>query len=281
MPKIPKVTIITAVLNGEKHIEQALLSVNSQSYKNIEHIVIDGSSTDRTVEIIEQCNKNSLLVISEPDLGLYDALNKGIRLSTGDIIGFVHSDDFLADDAVIEKIADKFQDHRVEAVYGDLDYVCRNNSSRIVRHWSNGRFHSEKLRRGWMPAHPTLYLRRSVYERIGGFDKTLQISADYELILRYFLRPSGSSAYIPEVLYKMRIGGVSNRGWRSAIKKLREDMVALNRHKVGGIAVLLRKNISKLSQYPRANKILAYHSFAPRRMASQEPDCSSQCQPNE
>jgi glycosyltransferase len=183
-------------------------------------------------------------LISEPDKGIYDALNKGIARSSGDIIGFVHSDDLLAHDQVLGRIAAAFADPAVEAVFSDLDYVSALDTSRVIRHWSTGPFHPQRLKRGWMPPHPTLYLRRHVYERFGSFDLSFAIAADYDFILRFFSKTQGHSVYIPEVLYKMRVGGVSNRSLAKIKQKMQEDYRAMQRNQVGGIVTPDRELIN-------------------------------------
>jgi glycosyltransferase len=192
-----------------------------------------------------------MALISEPDDGIYDALNKGIARASGDIIGFLHSDDFFAHEGVLAQIADAFADPSVEAVFSDLDYVSQADTSRVIRHWSTGPFRPERLKRGWMPAHPTLYVRSAVYERLGAYDTRLRIAADYDFILRYFSQLEADTVYIPEVLYKMRVGGESNRSLTKIKTKMTEDYQALRRNKVGGVTALAWKNLSKLGQFTR------------------------------
>ncbi|MEL6925663.1 MAG: glycosyltransferase family 2 protein [Bacteroidota bacterium] len=226
-----------------------LASVAAQTYSDIEHIVVEGLSTDATRPAIERNAHERMWLISEPDDGIYDALNKGVQQASGDVIGFVHSDDFLSHDAVLAQIATAFSNPAVEAVFGDLDYVSQKDTSRIVRRWSTGAFHPSRLAFGWMPAHPTLYLRREVYERFGHYDLNFRIAADYDFILRYFSDTADKSVYIPEVLYKMRVGGVSNRNWAKIRQKMSEDMRAIRRNRVGGVHTLVLKNLSKVGQF--------------------------------
>lgn len=244
-----KISIITAVYNRVDLIEQAIESVQSQTWLDREHVLIDGASTDGTLNVLQSRLDNRTVLISEPDHGIYDALNKGLERATGDVIGFMHSDDFFADDRVLESVASVFADSQVDAVYGDLDYIAKDDSSRIIRHWCSGEYHANKLGWGWMPPHPTLYLRRSVIERWGGFDTSFRIAADYDAILRYFGQGQIHSAYIPRVLVKMRIGGESNRSLAKVWLKTREDYVALRRNGVGGIGALMWKNLSKVKQF--------------------------------
>lgn len=217
--------------------------------------MIEGKSSDNSLTDIEGARHPRMRLISEPDKGIYDALNKGIRNASGDVVGFIHSDDFFAHDGVLARIAEEFEDPAVEAVFGDLDYVAKDDTSRVIRHWSTGPFKLQKLKRGWMPAHPTLFLRREVYQRFGDYDISFSISADYEFILRYFTQATGRSVYIPEVLYKMRVGGLSNRDFGRIKHKSMEDYRAIQSNGVGGPLTLAGKNLSKLGQFlPRPTR---------------------------
>jgi len=243
------ITIITAVYNRASTIGEALDSVARQTYADVEHIVIDGQSNDGTLEEIARHQHPPMRVISEPDEGIYDALNKGMRLAGGDIIGLVHSDDYLSHDQVLTKVAAAFADPAIDAVYGDLDYVSADNSSRIVRQWRSGEYHPRRLRRGWMPPHPALFIRRRVFEVHGGYDANYRIAADFDAILRWFGRGGIRAAYIPEVLVKMRVGGVSNQSLSRILQKSREDYRALRSNQVGGLVTLALKNLSKIPQF--------------------------------
>ena len=243
-----KFSIITAAWNSEDTVANAIKSVSDQTYPFVEHIVVEGRSTDATMARISEVSHNRMRLISEDDQGIYDALNKGIKNSTGDIIGFVHSDDYYADSDVLVRIAEAFEDPSVECVYADLHYVAKSDTSRVVRHWSTGRFTPRKLKHGWMPAHPTLFLRSTAYERVGVFDTSYQISADYEFILRYFSSINQKHVYLQEVIYKMRIGGESNRSLKKIRRKMSEDTRALRTNHIGGVWTLCLKNLSKLKQ---------------------------------
>ncbi|MFG6589224.1 glycosyltransferase family 2 protein [Sulfitobacter sp. MOLA879] len=244
-----KISIVTAVFNRAGTIADALRSVETQSYQNVEHIIQDGGSSDGTLDIIRKFEASSSHLLSEPDAGIYDAINKGISRASGDIIGLMHSDDFFADDLVLQRVAETFRGQEVDGVYGDLDYVSASNTGKIVRHWRSGPYHPDLLKRGWMPPHPTLYLRREVFDRWGLYDTSMRIAADYEAMLRYLVRGDIRLAYIPEVLVKMRVGGESNRSLSRILHKSREDYTALRRYGVGGINSLLAKNFSKLEQF--------------------------------
>lgn len=248
-----KITVITAVYNSAATVGEAIASVAAQSHPDVEHLIIEGLSKDGSLEAISRASHPRMTLVSERDSGIYDALNKGIARATGEVIGFVHSDDYLAHPDVLSRIAAAFADPAVTAVYSDLDYVAQADTSRVIRHWATGPFSPARLRRGWMPAHPTLYVRRAVYDQHGGYDTGFGIAADYDFILRFFSRQQGRTVYIPEVFYKMRVGGVSNRSLAKIRQKMSEDLRALRRNQVGGVLALAWKNLSKLGQFlPRA-----------------------------
>ena len=205
-----KISIITVVLNRRSTIGSAIDSVACQNYENIEHLIIDGGSTDGTLAEIEAHRHPSMRFISEPDDGIYHAINKGISFAVGDVIGLVHSDDFLAHANVLDRVASALVDPMIDAVYGDLDYVSAVDSSAIIRRWHAGRMTPRKLRWGWMPPHPTIFAKRQVFENHQAYDTNYRIAADYDAILRWFGRGQVHAAYVPEVLVKMRVGGASN-----------------------------------------------------------------------
>lgn len=244
-----KISVITAVYNRVGTIREAVESVQTQSHNDVEHIIIDGASTDGTLEVLSLCLSMSTRLLSEKDKGIYDALNKGLRLASGDIVGFMHSDDFFADSSVLAEVANAFSDPEVMAVYGDLQYVDKVDTDRVIRHWKSGVFTPERLRFGWMPPHPTLYVRRSVVEKLGGFDTSFKIAADYDSVLRYFSSASFKVKYIPRVLVKMRVGGESNRSLSRILTKTGEDYRALRQNGVGGVVALFLKNVSKIGQF--------------------------------
>lgn len=245
-----KISIITAVYNGVKTIESCIKSILTQSYKNIEHIIIDGGSTDGTLEVIKTYTNKVAKVVSEPDRGIYEALNKGIRISSGDVIGLLHSDDFYAHGKVIEKVADVFMKYNVDSCYGDLQYVDKNDDSKVIRYWKSSKYRCGKFKYGWMPPHPTFFVKREIYEKYGNFNTDFRIAADYELMLRFLEKHKISTHYIPEVLIKMRLGGTSNKSLRNMFIKSSEDYRAwkinnLNR----GFYTILLKNLSKMPQF--------------------------------
>jgi glycosyltransferase involved in cell wall biosynthesis len=244
-----KISIVTAVYNRANCVGDAVRSLQSQTWSNVEHLVIDGASTDNTLQVLHGCLNEAAVLVSEADEGIYDALNKGIALATGEVIGFMHSDDFYADQYVLESVVEAFSNPLVDAVYGDLDYVGYTDTLKIIRHWRSGEYSPEKLKNGWMPPHPTLFLRRRVIESWGGFDTSFKIAADYDAILRYFSQGEIQPFYIPRVLVKMRLGGESNSSLAKIWLKTREDYIALRRNNVGGIWTLLNKNLRKISQF--------------------------------
>ncbi len=244
-----KISIITATYNSASTVIDAIESVNNQSYKNIEHIIIDGGSTDNTVSVVNDFGKRISTLVSEPDKGIYDALNKGIAAATGDVIGFMHSDDIFADNGVIERIANVFNRDNVDSVYGDLDYVQKTDIDKTVRKWVSGDFSLSKIRNGWMPPHPTFYMKREKYNLLGAFNLSYKISADYDSILRYFLQGKISTVYIPNVFVKMRVGGASNRSIKNIIQKSKEDRLALVTNGIPWIQALAMKNFTKIPQF--------------------------------
>ncbi|MEJ6009744.1 glycosyltransferase family 2 protein [Novosphingobium aquae] len=248
-----KVSIVTAVFNRAQTIEQAIESVTRQTYPDIEHILVDGASSDGTLDAIRRQMKPGMKIVSEPDEGIYYALNKGMQMATGEVIGIVHSDDFLAHDQVIERVALAFSNPHIDAVFGDLDYVKADDTDYVVRHWEAGVFEPKKLKRGWMPPHPALFLRRNVIDILGDYDTFYEIAADYEAVLRWFGKGGIRSAYIPEVLVKMRVGGASNGSIKRIMRKSWEDFHALRRHGVGRCRTLAMKNLRKVKQFVITN----------------------------
>lgn len=244
-----KISVVTAVLNRAHTIEHALRGVQAQTYRNLEHVIQDGASTDGTLDVIARLADARARVVSSRDGGIYQAINAGIARASGDVIGLMHSDDVYASDSVLDKVAAALRDPAIDGVYGDLQYVTAGTPARVVRHWRAGRFSPAMLRRGWMPPHPTLYLRRHVFERFGAYDTSYRIAADYDAILRWLGTHGIRLAYIPEVLVKMRVGGESNRSLGHLLRKSREDYRAIRRHRIGGAGVLIRKNVGKLTQF--------------------------------
>ena len=248
------ISVITVVYNGERTVGSTIDSILKQVYPAVQSVVIDGKSEDGTLRILESYGSRLTHLISEPDDGIYDALNKGLKIATGDVVGFLHADDVFENSDVLAKVAAAFQDPTVDAVYGDLVYVRHDDISQVIRYWKSGLYDDAALSRGWMPPHPTFYVRRSVYERLGGFDTRYHIAADYDTVLRFLAVGKIRAAYIPEVLVRMRAGGISNRSLKTIIRKSREDLEVLRRNGVGGVLTLLQKNLRKMSQFCGVNR---------------------------
>lgn len=226
----PLVSIITVSYNSERFIEDTIRSVLNQSYKNIEYIIIDGQSKDSTLNIIKKYEKEfngRMRFISEKDRGIYDAMNKGIELSTGDIIGLINSDDYLNDIYVIENIVECFKENKkIELVYGNLDFISEDNKDKIVRKWRDEEYDEEAFKKGWHPAHPTIYMKRKIYATIGKFSLDYRIAADYDLMLRIFEKYKPKCKFINKVLVKMRVGGISTSGFKSKLLIIKECSMA-------------------------------------------------------
>ena len=224
-----KISIITVSLNRGSVLAETIESVIKQTYTNIEYIIVDGESQDETVSIIKKYDNdypNRIKWISEKDDGIYDAMNKGIAMATGDIIAILNSDDLLADNYVIENVVNIFNSNSsIDCVYADLYYVAQHNISKIVRHWKTGKKRSFAY--GWHPAHPTFYVRKSIYDKYGSFDLRYKLSADFELMLRFIEKYKINSYYLPKVLVKMRLGGVSNQNLSNIKQSNLECMDAL------------------------------------------------------
>ncbi len=244
-----KFSIITITYNSIDSLEDTITSVVKQTHPDVEYIIVDGQSTDGTVNLITSYNHVVTTWVSEPDNGLYDALNKGVAMATGEVIGFVHSDDMLADATVLEAIAKAFNAKNVDGVYGDLDYIDKQQPHKIIRKWRSQDFKSSLLKKGWMPAHPTLFLKKAVYDKHGQFDTSFKIAADYEFMLRVLSDTSLTFSYMPKVFTKMRVGGASNRSLKNILQKSKEDWRAIQTHDVGSVWTLVLKNTSKLKQF--------------------------------
>ena len=224
-----KISIITVVLNAEHTIADAINSVIYQTHPNIEHILIDGNSTDKSLEIINQYRKHLAHVVSEKDDGLYFAMNKGIALASGDVIAFLNADDIYEDSSVLSQVAMAFEDQTLDACYADLVYVKQNNLKHIVRHWRSQQHYSGLSFRGWMPAHPTLFIKREIFNKVGNFNTALKYQSDLEFCTRLFESHSIKSLYIPKLWVRMRLGGVSNNSLLTMIKGNWESYLALKK----------------------------------------------------
>ncbi|EKO36255.1 glycosyltransferase-like protein, family 2 [SAR86 cluster bacterium SAR86E] len=248
-----KISIITATYNREKSLRRAILSINNQSYKNIEKLVIDGFSTDGSINSIHDLISSNDFLLSEPDNGIYDALNKGIKHSTGQIIGFLHSDDLYEDKNVISNVAKVFSNSDINVVYGDVSFFQGTNINLIKRKYSSDKLTKENLAWGKMPAHPAVFIRREVYEAIGHFNTDFQIAADYDFLCRLVQYKGLNSFYIPSVLVRMQLGGASTAGIRNTILLNKEVHKALKMNDIySNYFMLLSKYPSKLLQFLRS-----------------------------
>jgi len=246
-----KISIITITYNSESTVEDTIKSVVTQDFPNVEYLIVDGLSKDKTLDVVNRYAQYIDKVVSEKDKGLYDALNKGIKLASGDVIGMLHSDDVYANTQVISKIAQQFaMDPTVEAVYADLVFVDRTDTDKVLRTWKAGSYEPDAFKKGWMPPHPTFFVKKSVYERLGGFNLDLKLSADYELMLRLIHKNKVKVAYLPETIVKMRMGGISNTSFFVKLKANMEDKMAwkINDIKPGMFTTFI-KPLKKLGQY--------------------------------
>lgn len=245
-----KISIITVSLNSVNTIEDCIKSVVNQSYKNIEYIIIDGASTDGTLDIIKKYENKISFWISEKDYGIYDAMNKGIKIAIGEVVGLLNSDDIYADNFVIEDIVEFITKKNVDSCYGNLTYVDRKNTNKIIRFWKAGKFIKSKFKIGWMPPHPTFFVKNQIYERYGSFDLKFHMGADYELMLRLLYKHNISTVYIPKVLVKMRTGG-KNRP--SFINVINNGISCYHAWKANGfrpkIIIFLLKPLLKVKQF--------------------------------
>lgn len=244
-----KITVITATYNSAATIIDTLASIAAQSYLNIEHVIIDGASKDDTVALVHQHGSSASKLVSERDSGIYDAMNKGLALATGDVVGFLNSDDVYADTDALQRVAQAFQDPRIDVVYGDLVFVAQDNLDRVIRYWKSRDYTPGACASGWMPPHPTFYARRSVYETHGGFDLAFPVAADFEMALRLLDKAHVQSRYIPSVQVRMRMGGESTRSLKSVFLQNGETSRACLKHGLpGGACFVLRRLVSKLPQ---------------------------------
>jgi glycosyltransferase involved in cell wall biosynthesis len=245
-----KVSIITITFNSAETVEDTIQSVMAQDYQDIEYIIVDGASSDGTMDIVGRYSHAIAKVVSERDKGIYDAMNKGVSAATGDIIGILNSDDFYANHTVISDVVKRFKQTGAEGLYADLVYVDRNETNKIIRAWKSGEYRVGMFLQGWMPPHPTFFVMRKWYETFGKYSIELRSSSDYELMLRFIHKHHLKLAYLPQVITKMRAGGQSNVTLKNRWRANREDRLAWKMNGLQpGFFTLVRKPLSKLLQY--------------------------------
>lgn len=251
-------SLITASYNSAATIRDTVDSIEKQTFKNIEYILVDGASKDNTVDIVKQNSTCLKKWVSEPDKGIYDAMNKGIAMTTGDVVGIINSDDFYCSDDVLEEVMKCFEDPSVDAVHGDLVYVDGEDTNKILRDWKSKEEYVEgDFARGVICAHPTLFVRKSVYERAGNFNLNYALAADFEFILRILYKYKFKAVYLPKILVKMRAGGATGESM-SAIKKQNIEILdALKTHKVpfSKISFIFHKLYNRITQRVKAGKV--------------------------
>lgn len=247
-----KVTVITVSRNSAATLPETLRSVAAQTLPTVEHIVVDGASTDATPDIVRQHGAHVAKFLSEPDHGIYDAMNKGLRLATGDIIGFLNADDRYADAGVLERVARAMDREGLDAIFGDVAFFRARSPQAIVRRYRSDRFHPNRLAWGWMPAHPALFMRREIFQRIGPFRTDYRIAGDFELVARAFKDGNLRFRHLPEVLVMMRTGGISTGGWRNTLILNREVLRACRENGIStNLIKILSKYPAKLLEFSR------------------------------
>ncbi|MFO1257782.1 MAG: glycosyltransferase family 2 protein [Gammaproteobacteria bacterium] len=247
----PKISIITVCYNSQQTILDTIRSVQSQDYLNREHIIIDGESKDGTLMLLEQHRSEFDVLVSERDRGIYDAMNKGIRIASGDIIGFLNSDDIYYDKTSLSTIAGGFSEATTDAVFGNLIYVSKENLEKIVRFWRASSFQTGLFSKGWCPPHPTFYVKKAIYDRLGGFDISLPIANDVELMMRFLEVGKINTRHIDEVLVRMRMGGVSNNSLKNIVYQNYVILKSLQKHQLPSawLPFIFAKLKSRTAQY--------------------------------
>jgi len=243
-----KISLITVCYNAEQTIETCIRSVIKQDFGNLEYIIIDGNSTDNTVNIIKQHQQYITHFISEQDKGIYDAMNKGIALATGDVVGVLNADDYFADDTVLSLIADSFKKSDAEILYGDLDYV--NDTGKVIRKWRSGDFKRRNLDFGWMPPHPTFYCKRHLFDDLGMYNLDYGTAADYELMIRFLYTNRLPAFYLKKVIVKMKTGGTSNQSLKNRLKATINDFRAMRTNRIiFPLVTIILKPARKIIQF--------------------------------
>jgi len=247
-----KISVVTAIYNREATISRAMESFQQQNWQDKQQIIVDGASTDRTIEIVQNFANEKSVVVTERDNGIYDAINKGIALATGDVVGLLHSDDYFAHSSVLAQIAGAFEDPELDIVYADAGFFSPGQPGRVTRRYNSGRFNSSRIRNGWMPAHTTMYARRRVFEKYGNYRDEFRIAADFEFIARTFGSGEIKSLYIPNIWMMMQTGGASTGGLKSKLLLNREVLKACRMNDIPtSYARLLSKYPEKILELVR------------------------------
>jgi glycosyltransferase involved in cell wall biosynthesis len=256
---LKKISIITVCYNSQSTIIDTIESVINQNYLNIEYIVVDGKSEDETFNIVKSYGSRISKFISEPDNGIYDAMNKGISLASGDVIGFLNADDFYSSTDILTQVISHFKDPCIDACYGDLCYIDSVDINRVIRYWKSGPFELGSFQRGWVPPHPTFFVRKSVYEIHGVFNLSYKFAADFELMFRFVEKHHIHTKYINSVLVKMRLGGATNNNYKNILIQNHEIFRALKKHGefINPLFFIFRKSIIRFKQFMNRN-LLAF-----------------------
>ncbi|MEO8795300.1 MAG: glycosyltransferase family 2 protein [Daejeonella sp.] len=245
-----KISLITVTYNAAEFLEECIQSVINQTYKNLQYIIVDGGSTDKTISIINKYKEHISVFISEPDKGIYDAMNKGIKSADGDVVGILNADDFFADQEVLSTIANEFESSKADIVYGDLWYISRDNLAKVTRKWISGDFKRFKMQFGWMPAHPTFYAKKALFDQYGLYDLSYKTAADYDLMLRFLYKQQTVSSYVNKVFVKMRTGGVSNKLLINRFNATLNDRKAMENNGISfSWLLILMKPFRKIEQF--------------------------------
>jgi glycosyltransferase len=252
-----QVSLITCTNNSEKTIKDCCLSIFSQTYKDIEHIVVDKNSQDRTVSIIKQYGRKDLKIYQQKGSGIYGALNEGMKIANGNIIGILHSDDELIDNQVIKEITEKFFEENLDVLFSNIYYTKKNDANKIVRKWFSNlpegiqlnKDLNKKIKNGWMPPHTTLFIKKDLLREIGYYDESLKISSDYDFMIKLFRKDNLKIFFLNKVTVKMRFGGVSNKNIKNIFIKISEDLSIMKKYKFNVIKTILIKNLSKIKQF--------------------------------
>ncbi|MEI7595021.1 MAG: glycosyltransferase family 2 protein [Bacteroidota bacterium] len=249
-----KISIITVCYNSEKYIKSAIESVINQTYKNIEYIIIDGYSKDKTLAIIESYGERITKFVSEPDNGIYDAMNKGLKMATGDYLAVLNSDDFYVNNNIIQEIVDTLSKNKTDSLFADLIYVDPDNTDKQVRYWKSNTFTKGSFRKGWHPAHPTFFVKKEIYNCYGYFSLNYKLAADFELMLRFLEKQAISSCYLPMAIIKMRLGGATNKSFKNIYAQNIECYKAFKENKIKvSFFYPLYRLLPKLTQFFKNN----------------------------